>query len=356
LLPAPGVYAVNDLYKNLCRRVTPVIGWKSKISEMGKASSKLAIFGCKLAITCGCFWYLFRQIDVGELLRDAVNLDYRWFAFAAFTIFSQMPLVALRWSWITNALEPNRPAVPFRPMFAITMIANFLVQILPNVMGDALRVWMLAKIRTGWTKGLIGVVIDRGVGIGALLAIGFVTFLNASTFTAFAGFRQSLLLLFGALLLAAATGLLCARFFAPILTRYRATRWISEVMLASRHVLLESPAAISIVAVAFVVHFLSIAAIWELGRAFALAFTVVEAAVLFTLMVAAMLVPVSVSGWGLREMMVTAFLTAHGLPAQRALLFSISFGLTLTAASTPGAILMMFYSPANARRSHSHTA
>jgi glycosyltransferase 2 family protein len=332
-----------------------MISWHTKVADMGKASRKLFIFGFKLAITCGCFWYLLRQVNVGELFHEAAHLDYRWFAAAVITMVVQIFLVALRWSWITNALEPQRPRVPLGAIIAISMIANFIVQIIPNVVGDAYRIWMLSKVRNGWRKGLVGVVIDRGVGIGALLAIGFVTLLNTSTFTAFAGFRQLLLLLFGALLFAAAGGLVCARLFTPILARYRATKWMSEFILASRDVLLESPAAISIIAVAFVVHFLSIAGIWELGKAFAMPFGGVQAAVLFTLMVAAAIVPVSVSGWGLREMMVTAFLTAHGMPAQRALLFSISFGLTLVLASTPGAIIMMLYSPGNARRTSSST-
>ena len=320
------------------------------IAQIARAGGKLAIFGVKLAITCGCFWYLFRQVNAEEILRETANLDYRWFIAAAITVTAQMPLVALRWSWITNALEPQRPPVPIGAILAITMIANFVAQILPNVVGDAVRVWMLSKIRTGWSKGLIGVVIDRGTGVGVLLVIGFVTLLSASEFTAFAGFRKILLLVFGALLLAASIGLICARFFAPILTRYRITSWVGELILASRLVLMESPAAISIVAVTFIVHFLSIAAIWELGKSFGMSLSVLEAAVLFTLMLAAAVVPISVSGWGLREVMVTAFLTAHGMAAQRAFAFSISFGLALVTASLPGAVAMMLYSPGNASR------
>lgn len=322
---------------------------------MGKASRKLAIFGLKLSVTCGCFWYVLRRVELQEIFREAASLDYWWFVAAVLTMAAQIPLAALRWSWITDALEPQRPPVQLRAMIAISMIANFLSQALPNLMGDAMRVWMLSRIRTGWRLGVIGVVIDRGVGIGALLSIGFVTLLHPSPFTQFAGYRRALLLIFGALLLSAVAGLVCARLLVPLLAHYRATRWISEFFLASRHVLIESSDAIFIIAVAFIIHLLSIAAIWELGQVFAMPLGVEAAAVLFTLMIAAAIVPVSVSGWGLREIMVTAYLTAHGMPAQRALLFSISFGLTLIIASTPGAIVMMFFSPGSVRHSSSTT-
>jgi hypothetical protein len=320
-------------------------------AKSGSAIRKVLVFGAKLAITCGCFWYLFRQINIGDLLREAGNLQARWFVLAATIMMLQTPLVGLRWAMITAALEPTRPRPPLGAMIAITLIANFFNQILPNVMSDALRIWMLTQIRSGWRAGLAGIVIDRGVGVGVLLAIGFATLLNASAFTTLGGYRLTALAVFGALLLGGAGALLCARFYAPILVRWRATKWIGELSLVSRQVLVESPAAIFIVSIAFVVHILTIVCIWGIGQAFSMSLGVVEAAALFTLMVAIAIIPVSVSGWGLREVAVTAFLNAHGVPAQRALLFSICFGLTFLAAALPGAVVLLFYSTAEVRSS-----
>jgi glycosyltransferase 2 family protein len=310
---------------------------------------KVLIFGVKLAITCACFWYLFRQVNVGDLLREAQNLQIRWFLLAVAVIVLQIPLVGLRWARITAALEPTRSPPALGAMIAITLITNFLSQILPNVMSDAVRVWMLTRIRSGWRMGLAGIVIDRGMGIAALLAIGFVTLLSASAFTALGGYRQIALAIFGALLLSGIGGLICAPLYAPLLARWRATRWIGELGLLSRQVLIDSPAAVSITSIALVVHVLSIVSIWSIGQAFSMSLGVVGAAALFTLMVAVAIIPVSVSGWGLREVAVTAFLHAHGMPAQRALLFSICFGLTLLVAALPGAVVLMFYSPAGSR-------
>lgn len=316
----------------------------------GDVIRKAFVFGAKLAITCGCFWYLFRQIKIDDLAREAGHLQARWLVLASIILMFQPPLVGLRWAWITAALEPLRPRPPLGAMLAITLIANFFNQILPNVMSDALRIWMLTQIRSGWRTGLSGVLIDRAVGVGALLAIGFVTLLKASAFTTLGGYRQTALVIFGALLLGGIATLVCARFYAPALARWRATKWIGEFSLASRQVLIKSPAALSIVGIAFVVHMLSIAGIWCVGQAFSMSLGLVEAALLFTLMVAIAIIPISVSGWGLREVAVTAFLAAHGVPAQRALLFSICYGLSLVAAALPGAAVMIFYSPSEARR------
>ena len=330
--------------------VDPMAGPLSARAASGKTVRKVLVFGAKLAITCGCFWYLFRQIKIDDLVHEAQNLQARWILLACIVMMIQPPLTGWRWAKITAALEPERPPPPLRAMLAITLIANFFNQILPNVVSDALRIWMLTQIRSGWRMGLAGIVIDRAVGIGALLAIGFVTLLNASAFTTLGGYRVTALAIFGVLLVGGAGALLCAGLYAPLLARWRVTKWIGEISLASRQVLIESPAAVSIVGIAFIVHVLSIIGIWSIGQTFSMSLGLVEAATLFTLMVAIGVVPVSVSGWGLREVAVTAFLNAHGVPAQRALLFSICFGLTLIVAALPGALILMFYSPAEVGR------
>lgn len=315
----------------------------------GNVIRKALVFAAKLVITCGCFWYLFHQIKIDDLVREASKLQARWLVLTSVFMVLQPPLTGWRWAKITAALEPMRPRPPLRAMLAITLIANFFNQILPNVLSDALRIWMLTQIRSGWRMGLAGIVIDRAVGVGVLLAIGFIVLLNASAFTTLGGYRQTVLLIFGILLFAGTAMLVCARLYAPMLARWRATKWIGELSLASRQVLIESPAAISIVGIAIVVHVLSIAAVWSVGQAFSMSLDLVEAATLFTLMIAIAVIPVSVSGWGLREVAVTAFLNAHGVPAQRALLFSICFGLTLFIGALPGALVLIFYSPVKVR-------
>lgn len=309
----------------------------------------LALAG-KVAITGVCFWYVFRQVKVDELLQEAGSLDKRWLVLATIFAAAQVPLVGIRWGWITNALEPEPAPVPLGAIISINMIGTFFAQILPNVMSDALRIWLLSQIRRGWRKGLAGVAIDRGVGVGVLLAIGLVTLANNSAFTALSGYRRIVVVTFAVLLISGLGGLLCVPIYAPLLARFSVTKWIAEFSLASRQVLIESPVAICIVVVAFIVHVLSIADIWCVGGAFSMPISIIDAATLFTLVLAIALIPITVNGWGLRELAVTAFLNAHGVPSQRALLFSICFGMTLVIAALPGAIVLVFYSSDRVRR------
>src|SRR6266487_2535270 len=93
--------------------------------------------------------------------------------------------------------------------------------------------------------------------------------------------------------------------------------------------------------------------LWSSGRSRAqgLTLTLPDAAALFTVMVGILLlVPISVSGWGLRELATVSLLASHGVRPETALLFSVCFGLVYAVGSLPGALAWLVYSPSPARR------
>jgi hypothetical protein len=91
------------------------------------------------------------------------------------------------------------------------------------------------------------------------------------------------------------------------------------------------------------IHALTIVIVWSVGRAQGLALPLPDAAVLFTVMVGVVIVPISINGWGLRELAVVSLLAAHGVAPERALLFSVCFGLAQAVGSLPGALAWLLY-------------
>jgi hypothetical protein len=73
--------------------------------------------------------------------------------------------------------------------------------------------------------------------------------------------------------------------------------------------------------------------------------------VLFVVMTGAVALPISIGGWGLRELAVVSLLGAHGVAPERALLFSVCFGLALAIGSLPGALAWLLFPFPSARRS-----
>ena len=125
------------------------------------------------------------------------------------------------------------------------------------------------------------------------------------------------LVVYGALLLAGALGLFFAPRIAAPLSRWRYSRWFATFAVDARGVLL-GPNGPMILSIGCLVHALTIVVIWSLGRAQGLLLPVPDAAVLFTVMVGVALVPISISGWGLRELAVISLLGHHGISPERA--------------------------------------
>jgi uncharacterized membrane protein YbhN (UPF0104 family) len=284
-------------------------------------------------------------MDLNEAVQSARALDFRWASLAVFVLIWQVPLVGLRWSRIIDRLEHAAPPIERRPILAVTSIANFFAQVVPGIAADSYRFWMLSRIRSSWRRALLSVAIDRGVGILTLAAVGFASLLAPSALSNFGGYRTLCQEVFAAILALALAGLVCARFAASLLERWRYTQWIGKIATAAHSVLLSFPAGAAIAGLAVGIHALAILAIWLLGLALNFGFPLVDAAVLFTVMIGAALVPVSVGGWGVREVAVTALLDAHNVPFERSVVFSVSFGLILLLAALPGAVVWALYSP-----------
>jgi uncharacterized membrane protein YbhN (UPF0104 family) len=311
-------------------------------SDQGRGLRKALLLTGKLAFTTACFWYAVRQIDLIELARLLSGLNLRWLLFAALIVVLQIPVVGLRWLMVLDALAARPERLTYVAGIAVTAIVAFFFQVLPNLVGEGVRVWLMHRFGGDWRRGITSVVIDRGVGVGVLITLAFVILLLPSALTALAGYRSLVLAVFGATILCGILAFLVTPLIVPLLQRWRYLRLVGVFAAEARRVLI-GPRGPAILAATCVVHALTIAIVWLLGRSQGLSLPVLDAAVLFTVMVGVALVPISVGGWGLREVAVMALLGAHGVAPERALLFSVSFGLVFVAGSLPGAIVWLFY-------------
>jgi uncharacterized membrane protein YbhN (UPF0104 family) len=303
---------------------------------------KIALVATKLLVTGACFWYVSRQIDLSQVLSAVPLLDFRWAVLAILMVMLQIPLVAARWYSILDALAALDARMTRTAVVAASSVGAFFNQILPSVAGDGMRAWLVVRLGCDWRNAVMSVVIDRAVGVGLLIALGFVILLLPSGLTALGGYRHIVLVVYGALLVVGVLALLLTPVFVPLLARWRYSRWIGILAASAHHVLLgrKSPA---ILGLGCLIHALTIVVVWSLGRAQGLVVPIPDAAVLFTVMVGVGLVPISIGGWGLREVAVISLLGHHGVAPEKALLFSLCFGLAVAIGSLPGALAWLLY-------------
>jgi glycosyltransferase 2 family protein len=313
------------------------------------SKSQIAFFALKIAITVACFWYLFRHIDVAELRRTLPGLKARWVILAIGLLLSQIPLLGLRWLQIAKTLTMRGRRLTFVWMTIATAIGQFFGQIMPVVAGDGIRVWFLAHFGNNWRDATLSVVIDRCVGIGLLLIFTFAILLLPSSFGAFAQDRNRIAVVIAGMIVLGIVCLLASAALSPSLAKWKYGRWLDRFFSGARAAVFGSRSA-AILSIGCFVHLLTIAAVWSLGRAQGIALSPADAAVLFAVMIGVALVPFTIGGWGLRELAMVSLFGNYGLSPERALIFSMYFGLTCILVSLPGALAWLGFVFAPSRR------
>jgi uncharacterized membrane protein YbhN (UPF0104 family) len=313
-------------------------------------AEKAAIVAAKLLVTGACFWYVSRQIDWRQVSAAIPLLDFRWAALAILVVMLEIPLAGLRWYSIVDSLGARDRQMTRAAMIAATAVGLFFTQVLPGVAAEGVRAWLLVRLGSDWRNAVMSAVIDRGVGVGLLIVLGFVILLLPSGLTALGGYRDVVLVVYGALILAGALGLLLVPKIVAPLARWRYSRWFAT-LAADVHRVVLGPKGPVILSIGCLIHALTIVVVWAVGRAQGLVLPLPDAAVLFTVMIGVVLVPISIGGWGLRELAVVSLLATHGVAPERALLFSVCFGLALAVGSLPGALAWLLFPFPSARRS-----
>jgi uncharacterized membrane protein YbhN (UPF0104 family) len=293
----------------------------------------------KIGLTIVCFWFLSRHIDVAELRRTLPGLIVPWTVVAVLLLTLQIPLIGLRWLQIAKVLGMRGVQLTPFWMSAAAAIGQFFGQILPMIAGDGVRMWFLGHFGNDWRNAAMSVVIDRCVGVGLLLVFTVAILFLPSSFGMFGGDRGTII---GVLVLTIAVGILSLLLgprLGRALGRWRPQqgRWV-ETFFTGAGAAVFAPRGAAILGTGCLVHILTIMAVWALGQAQGLALSVADAAMLFAVMVGVALVPFTVGGWGLRELAMVSLFGNYGLTPERALVFSMYFGLANILASLPGAL------------------
>jgi len=312
-----------------------------RASRRGKAE-KVAFVAAKLVVTGACFWYVSRQIEWQQVWSAIPLLDFRWAGLASLLAMLEIPLVGLRWGNVVSALAARDQQPTRAAMIAATGAGIFFAQVFPSVAGEGVRAWLLVRLGSDWRTAVTSVLIDRGVGLALLIALGFVVLLLPSGFTAVGEYRESVLLIYGGLIFAGVLGLLLAPKIVAPLDRWRYSRWLAA-LTADVHRVLLGPKGPMILSLGCLIHAFTIVVVWLLARAQGLSLPLPDVAVLFTVMIGVVIVPISIGGWGVRELAVISLLAIYGVAPERALLFSVCFGLALAIGALPGALLWILY-------------
>jgi glycosyltransferase 2 family protein len=291
-------------------------------------------YGAKLLISVGGIWFVFQKYDLLSGLPRLLEHAQGWLAVGLAALILQIAIAAIRWHSILRSL---RLPMPIWTVVQIFYVMAFLNSFLPaGLGGDALRVWLLRRNEHGISTAVNSVLIDRLVAVFALLipaaAVQPLLWLqveNAFLLVAVVGSALSM------------SAAICAGMFIVPRTHWPIFGRLMPMLHAVSHdlrlVFLDITGLSTTMVSAFASNLLLV------GAAFALAYgSGVNVGFLTWLVVMPVVLlvtalPISVGGWGTREIAMVYMLGLFAVPPDLAAAVSIQLGLCMTIASLVGA-------------------
>lgn len=319
----------------------------------------------RLGVTVGLLVVLGTTLNPGEVLGQLRQARLPWLALALVVSVAQVAVSAWRWRFTAGRIGIP---LPFGEAFREYYLATFLNQVLPGgVLGDVSRAWrhgrsgasesresaaraVLLERASGQMVMLVtaalcaGALVLGGSGLGAgtgALERGLASRLVPGSWSELpggfaAGVAGSVLFLGVLAGVARPKGGLFADLFAGLWERSWAES--RRALLSPGPFLVQ--VATSLVAVASYVVMYVVAA-----RAIGVETPTPLLALLVPPVLLAMLIPLSLAGWGLREGAAALLWAAVGLSATEGTAASVMYGLLVLVSSLPGALVLLLRRP-----------
>lgn len=297
-----------------------------------------AFFAVKLLLSIAVLVYIAHGLDLGRLRAHLLSVDPAMFVLALALIFLQTFVLNARWELIMRALGVS---LDLMAGWRILMISLWFNQVLPSsVGGDAVRMWLLRRRGVQWSQAVKGVAADRFtalIGLVALMVAGL-------PFLASRVSNHAALLAIGGLTLAGVAGtavLLTLDRLPKRLTALPAVASFVRFGVLVRFLLLRSERCGLLFGSAVFIHLVTSAACYALARGVGAQLSLADAGILIPPVILLTAVPISISGWGVREGAMVACLGLAGVPSEEALSVSLLLGAISVIVGLVGGVIWL---------------
>ena len=312
----------------------------TKLSTKSPNSSfkSTLLLGVKFFISAGLIGYLLAKIGVGNALERASSIPVINLIGAFCLLVLQAILGAIRWRLVVLALGARLSTVK---AVLITSISLFFNQFLPASVGaDIVRVWQSNRAGLALSTGVTSVILER---FGNLLCVTAMTLFAIPVWAKhFYGEAAR-----GAFI---ATGVIATLVLIAMMNldrlpaawhRWGIVRWLATLAHDSRALFLHPFYASMFFATAIAGQLALVAAALLLAEGLGLNLRPID--FLATIPAVALLssLPISIAGWGVRELAMVSVLGMLSVPAESALALSLVLALVGVAVSLPGGLVWL---------------
>lgn len=300
-------------------------------------SGRAFIAAAKLAVSILFFILAMHQVRVGDLAVQFSRARI-WPLLAALALLAlQFPIGGWRWHMV---LRVGGAEVSPWLLQNLVWMGQFVNQVMPTfLVGDALRGWYLTRANVSARQALYSLVLDRAVGfVGLLLLILLLSPLMISQLGG--GIGWSIIGTAATGLAVGALGLMGCKL---LLQTNRLSRWprieaVAKDACESTTKVLRLPL---IVLLAILTNVIASVAGYFVALSLGIGLNILQALTLIPVALIAVLIPISVAGWGVREGVIVFLLGLVGIPESHGLSLSVAYGIITVIAALPGGLIWL---------------
>jgi len=295
-------------------------------------------FCFKLVLTLAAFWLALKDVDFSDLRDSFMTQNPVFLGLAALGVVVQIIFGALRWHSIRRALEPDLHGI-IRSSVIYYMSSFFNIAMPSTLGGDAARVVFLKKDRVSMKDALFGVVLDRIIALlGMLAVVASTTPILCDYFGISRMFGFAVMALFWGGLIA---GYALLGWLLPRLAGFLKFAWVNDILIAIQTMLKRRGLFIASLLAAIIAHIAYAGSAYALSQGLHMDISFIAILTLVPMVLLLTTLPISLGGWGIREMGMVHSLALIGIPGANALLLSLQLGMVSTIVSLGGGLVYL---------------
>jgi uncharacterized membrane protein YbhN (UPF0104 family) len=309
-----------------------------KVNKKLNKNPKLIITILKLVISCFLMYYLFSHINFQDAFAQIQRLSALTIFIILLIFLIQLLAISVRYH---KALECMGIYIPLIKTIRPSYIGYFFSQTMISfVGGDAMRVLITSDAGEKITQITKAVVVDRLSGFAGQIL------LLALTIPFLIPLLPDIeLKIFLLLIILGSCGLVLMVFFLGKKTNLANSKGIVGKLISYSNRILDrlytGQAFLYIFGLSFLIGLINCIAYFAIAKALNIPLTFWQVLILTPPALFLSMMPISISGWGVREGGTVMMLAIAGISSSDALCISIIFGLSLLTISLPGGIIWL---------------
>ena len=298
-----------------------------------KNIKKHSIIVVKLFVTLLPIYLILKNIDLNITFELIANIRLPYLVSAMAVLLLQILVMTHRWKIVLDNLSID---LSFKNIIRIFWIGLFFNQILPtSIGGDAMRGHYLYQRGYSFVKTSQGVLIDRIIGLIALVVLVIITLPLGLQLVDSDNARWGLIIILISSIFAL-TLLLNINTISSRFQKWNLINKFSSIMAVIKNNIFSLNPGFKLLLISLLVHFLSILTMIILAIGMQLELKIIGLLVIVPVVTLLMMLPISIAGWGIREGAMIIGLGFLGVGPENAFALSLLYGLLMLSISIPG--------------------